>query len=58
MHPQTFDIEQFDSQSDADAEGFTIPIKAEELAQVQGMNRKQRRAWAAAQKRNAKKGNP
>lgn len=50
MDPRTGRIYQVDNEEEARKRGL-IPIPPEEEATVRGMNRKQRRAWAAQQRR-------
>lgn len=57
MHHKTYDLESFDNKEIADAAGYTIPVPAEDVNLVQSMNRKQRRAWVAEQRRIQKRKN-
>lgn len=51
MNPDSGAIAQFERKSDAKKAGFTILLTKKEASLAQGMNRKQRRAWAAKQRR-------
>lgn len=43
--------QQFSSAEELQKAGFTVPIPGAEFPAVQGMNRKQRRAWLKAQRK-------
>jgi hypothetical protein len=55
MHPQTFDIQEFVDEQKARTAGYTVPLSSDEAAELQGMNRKQRRAWLSQQRKAGKK---
>ena len=48
MHPRTLEIRDFETQSQADAQGFTVPLAPAEAEELRSMSRKQRRAWLKA----------
>lgn len=50
MHPNTGHIYEVENAEDARKRGL-IPIPPDQLEAVHAMNRKQRRAWAAKQRR-------
>jgi hypothetical protein len=50
MDPRTGVIYEVENEEEAKRRGL-IPIPPEQEASVRGMNRKQRRAWAAKQRR-------
>lgn len=50
MDPRTGQIIEVENEGDARKKGL-IPIPADELGSVRVMNRKQRRAWAAQQRK-------
>lgn len=50
MHPQTGQIVEVLNDEDAKKRGL-VPIPPEDEQRVRTMNRKQRRAWAAQQRR-------
>ena len=50
MDPRTGQIYQVENEDEAKRKGL-VPIPADELGSVRAMNRKQRRAWAAQQRR-------
>ena len=51
MNPDTGAIARFETQQDADSAGYTLPLTDEQAQELQPMNRQQRRAWAAEQRR-------
>lgn len=51
MNKQTYDIREFTSEEKAREAGYELAIKQSELADVTGMNRQQRRAWASQQRK-------
>lgn len=55
MDPNTGRIYQVENDEEARKRGL-IPIPESELPAVRGMNRKQRRAWAAQQRRKEQPG--
>jgi hypothetical protein len=58
MHKQTGAIAQFETEADAKAAGYTVPLDEDQLKKVQHMNRAERRKWAreeAARQRHARK---
>ena len=55
MHPRTYDIQDFPTQVEADKQGYTVPLTKEEATELNPMNRKQRRAWLAQQRKAGKK---
>jgi hypothetical protein len=50
MNPDTGAIAHFETDEDAKAAGHIVPLLEAQLAHVQGMNRHDRRAWAAQQR--------
>jgi hypothetical protein len=54
MHKETGAVATFETKTDAEAAGYTVPLSQEQYDMALHMNRKQRRAWAA-QQRGAKK---
>ncbi len=56
MHPQTYDVKSFQTTEGATGEGYTVPLTEAQVAEVLPMNRKQRRAWLAEQRRAERKG--
>jgi hypothetical protein len=54
MHKETGAVATFETKADADAAGYTVPLSKDQHDMALHMNRKQRRAWAAAH-RSAKK---
>lgn len=55
MDPNTGRIYQVENEEEARKRGL-VPIPQHELAEVKAMNRKQRRAWAAQQRKKEKAG--
>lgn len=55
MHPKTYEILEFDSVEQGRAAGFTVPLTKPEAEELKGMNRKERRAWLAQQRKAGKK---
>lgn len=53
MDPNTGRIYQVENDEEARKRGL-VPIPAGELAAVQGMNRHERRAWAARQRKKGR----
>lgn len=51
MNPDSGAVAQFERKADAEKAGFTIPLTKKEASLASHMNRKQRRAWAAQQRR-------
>lgn len=51
MNPDTGAIARFETQQDAEEAGYTQPLTDEQVQQLSPMNRQQRRAWAAEQRR-------
>ena len=47
MHPQTGAIATFETDTDAKEAGYTVKLNPEQFKRFQGMNRQQRRAEAA-----------
>lgn len=54
MHPETYEIKEFESNEKAKEEGFIL-LGVDECDELSGMNRKQRRAWLAQKRREGKK---
>ncbi len=54
MHQETGAVATFETKTDADAAGYTVPLSRDQYDMALHMNRKQRRAWSA-QQRGAKK---
>ena len=52
MNPDTGAIAHFETEKDAKKAGFTVSLTKEQAGELAGMNRKQRRAWAARQRRS------
>lgn len=50
MHPQTYDIREFQTKEQAVAHGYEL-VSDEEAAKLSTMNRAQRRAWLAQQRK-------
>lgn len=38
-------VRRFDSEADMKAAGFTVPVRDDDIPELRGKNRKQRRAW-------------
>jgi hypothetical protein len=55
MHPRTFDIQEFVDDQKAQAAGYTVPLSQTEAQELQGMNRKERRAWLSQQRKAGNK---
>ena len=55
MDPKTGAIAVFETEKDAQRAGYTVPLTEAEAATLRPMNRKQRRAWLAEQRRAGKK---
>lgn len=55
MDPNSGRIYQVENEEEARKRGL-VPIPADELSAVRGMNRKQRRAWAAQQRKKESAG--
>ncbi len=53
MNPDTRAVAVFETERGAVKAGFTVKLTKEQFKDVQGLNRKQRRAWLA-QNRNKK----
>lgn len=51
MDTRTGKIRMFDDPNKAELAGYTMPVEVRDLHNVLSMNRKQRREWAAKQKR-------
>jgi hypothetical protein len=51
MNPDSGAVALFEKKSDAKKAGFTVPLTKKEATMAQHMNRKQRRAWAAKNRR-------
>lgn len=41
-------VRRFDSEADMKAAGFTVPVGEQDIPELRGKNRKQRRAWLKA----------
>lgn len=54
MNPDTGAIARFETQQDAEQAGYTEPLTDEQVQLLTPMNRQQRRAWAAEQRRSRK----
>ena len=54
MDPNRGSIAVFEKASDAKAAGYTVPLTKKEASLASRMNRKQRRAWAAEQRKGKK----
>lgn len=54
MHPKTYDVKEFPSLEEATKAGYTEPVKAEEVEELQSMNRKQRREWLSKRRKERK----
>lgn len=54
MNPQTYDIKLFETADEAEDRGYTVPLTQKQATHLDGMNRKQRRAWLAQQRRDGK----
>lgn len=50
MHEQSGAIAVFETNDDAKAAGHTMPLTDKEAALLSGMNRHERRKWAAEQR--------
>lgn len=55
MKPNTGAIAHFETNEDAKAAGHTVPLDKKQTELLMGMNRQQRRAYFAEQRREAKK---
>ena len=55
MNPNTGAIASFETDEDAEAAGHTVKIAKGFIKQAMGMNRHDRRAWAAQQRRDARR---
>jgi hypothetical protein len=55
MHNITMDIKEFDSQEEAEKQGYKIPLTPKEANYLSGKNRAQRRQWAKEQRKLGKK---
>lgn len=55
MDPKSGAIGQFETEEDAKLAGFTESLTGKEAGHLQGMNRQQRRAWLAEQRRLGKR---
>jgi hypothetical protein len=55
MHPQTYDIRDFQTKEQAIEHGYSETLTDEEAAVLSSMNRKQRRAWLAQQRKAGKR---
>ena len=51
MHPQTYDIRDFQTKEQAIEHGYTVDLTDEQAAELSSMNRHQRRAWLAQQRK-------
>lgn len=51
MNPNSGAIATFETKGDAKKAGHTVELSKEEALELGPMNRKQRRAWAAQQRR-------
>jgi hypothetical protein len=52
MHPITYDIRDFQTKEQAVEHGYSVDLTSEQAAELSTMNRKQRRAWLAQQRRS------
>jgi hypothetical protein len=55
MHPQTYDIRDFQTKEQAIEHGYSEALTDEEAARLSSMNRAQRRAWLAQQRKAGKR---
>jgi hypothetical protein len=55
MDPKSGAIATFETELDAKLAGYTVPLSKEQFSHMQGMNRKQRRAHLAQERRAKKK---
>lgn len=55
MDPRSGAIATFETETDAKKAGYTVPLTKEQFTKFQGMNRKQRRAEIAQQRRDSKR---
>jgi hypothetical protein len=51
VHPETYDIRDFQTKEQAVEHGYSESLNDEEAASLSSMNRRQRRAWLAQQRR-------
>jgi hypothetical protein len=55
MHPVTYDIKEFQTKQQAIEHGYSETMTDEEASELSSMNRHQRRAWLAQQRRAGKR---
>jgi hypothetical protein len=55
MHPQTYDIREFQTKEQAVEYGYSVDLTKEAAAKLSSMNRQQRRAWLAQQRKAGKR---
>jgi hypothetical protein len=54
MNTETGALAKFETDEDAKAAGYELPLTEEQYRELAPMNRHQRRAWAAQQRHQAK----
>ena len=55
MDTKTGSIAMFETEEDARKAGYDLPLKKEDAERLMPMNRQQRRAWAAKQRKAQRK---